>query len=660
MRFLFLFIFLFTPYIYASSQNENPDWWDSLEDWNGEEEAREDLLEDIIIDFDYLTLPPVNLQNISKKELEQFPFLSDDQIEAILYYIYKYAPLSELSELKNIPELDRQTLSRLLPFVYLENKQEEAEKIDFQRLLKYGKQEFILRNSYTLQKKEGYRNTSSEHSYLGEPYYLSFRYHYEYKDRIRLGIVGEKDAGEVFLSPKTKGFDHYSFSLKIENIIGLNKLYIGDYKLYFGEGLALNNNFGLGKIAFSADLNRRTPGIRQHISTNEVDFFRGIAGMTKINSFRFFLFYSLRNLDARSEGNRIYSFKTDGYNRTHNDLLKRNTAQVNLLGGHIDYKTHSLQLGFTAVYYSFGNKFLNPEPTLSNTYHLRAKNHFNTSVDYRYKKDKILLQGEIAIDANAKTATLNHLLWTPSSKIDFFLTFRYYDKAYNALYARSFSEKSKLNNEQGVYTGIKWRPMRRFELFSYLDVFHSPWYIPETETHSSGKDYFIKLSYFPNKHVDMNFRYRFKEKKDKKQSWRYLLNYQYNTSISLQFQAHYNAYQNKQNRNQGWSLVSSLFYNPPSSAFRLDVSMSYFDAPEWATRISIYERNVLHAFSFPTFYGKGLRAYLNLRWNLTPSLSLYAKFSNTCYQDRNKIGTGLNEIQGNNKTDLDFSVRYRF
>ena len=60
---------------------------------------------------------PVNLNVATREQLEQFPFLSDIQIEHLLAYIYIHGQMKTIYELQLVEEMDRQTIQYLLPYV---------------------------------------------------------------------------------------------------------------------------------------------------------------------------------------------------------------------------------------------------------------------------------------------------------------------------------------------------------------------------------------------------------------------------------------------------------------------------------------------------------------------------------------------------------------
>ncbi len=103
-------------------------------------------------------------------------------------------------------------------------------------------------------------------------------------------------------------------------------------------------------------------------------------------------------------------------------------------------------------------------------------------------------------------------------------------------------------------------------------------------------------------------------------------------------------------KSTGWSITQSLSYI--RNKLQLDGSVAYFDSKDWNTRISIYEKNILYAYSFPVYYGQGLKYYTVLKWNILPSFTIYLKLASVHYFDRNVISSGQEEIEGKTKTDL--------
>lgn len=151
------------------------------------------------------------------------------------------------------------------------------------------------------------------------------KYAFTYRDRVQFGLVGEKDPGEPFLRKNyPAGYDHYGFHLIIRELGKLKTLAVGDYRLSFGQGLLLNNDFSLSKSWGTNTVIRRTQEPKRHFSTAESGYFRGAAAVFQMGNVTVTPFYSNKRFDANLSGDgQITSFKTDGYHRTSLEIEKK-------------------------------------------------------------------------------------------------------------------------------------------------------------------------------------------------------------------------------------------------------------------------------------------------------------------------------------------------
>jgi len=90
------------------------------------------------------------------------------------------------------------------------------------------------------------------------------------------------------------------------------------------------------------------------------------------------------------------------------------------------------------------------------------------------------------------------------------------------------------------------------------------------------------------------------------------------------------------------------------------VRYSLFDSEDYESRMYIYEKDVLHSFYMPSFYGQGLRYYLVVRQDITPSITVWMRLSQTKYFDRETISSGLETIESDTKTTISFQIRFSF
>ena len=111
-------------------------------------------------------------------------------------------------------------------------------------------------------------------------------------------------------------------------------------------------------------------------------------------------------------------------------------------------------------------------------------------------------------------------------------------------------------------------------------------------------------------------------------------------------------------RHHGYMLNQVAAYR--RNSLKISGSLGYFNTDSYDARLYVYEHNPLYNFSFPSFYGEGLRLTLMVQGKVGNQLTLTAKTGLTRYFDRSTIGSGLQEVSHSTTTDLDLQVRWQF
>ena len=657
-------------------------WMEYVEEMASEIED-EAYITSIYADLSYLVEHPFEINSVTEEQLKRLPFLSDLQIQKLLEYRIKYGKMVTLYELKYIDSFDMETISLLLPFVYIGEIVVDKYPITVKNLFKYGSNTLQIRYDQCFQQKKGYSSYPDSileyypnRKYLGEPFYHSVRYTYELDDRIFGSFVAEKDAGEPFWNKHHKGYDYYAVNIFLKNINKwLKSLTIGDYKVSFGQGLVISHDFSSGRSALITQIEKRNNGFRRHFSTNENDFLRGIATTLHWRNIDFNLFYSYRKLDAHVDSNLIRSFKTDGLHRLVRDREKLRTVSMQTYGGNIRYASPNFCLGMTSIFYSFGNHLVEPDLQPYNTYYFQGSQNWNIGMDYLLKNRWIKFYGETALSKNKAISTLNALQLTPVSYFSLLLLYRYYDKKYQAFFGNAFSQSSTVQNEQGLYIALQWTPFPYWKCAAYVDFFRFPWLKYQVNAPSMGKEYMFQLDYTPNQSFSTYIRYKYRQKEKNQfeeentdvaiipyinQQLRLQTTYALSGFVSLRTSADIVFYKEENKQSKGWMIAQNMSWKPFKIPIQMDLYLAGFHTSDYQTRLYSYEKNLLYAFNMPSFYGKGIRSALTFQWNILKQLTFSAKLGCTYYLDRNIIGTDLEEIEGSIKTDLYSSLRWKF
>lgn len=68
---------------------------------------------------------------------------------------------------------------------------------------------------------------------------------------------------------------------------------------------------------------------------------------------------------------------------------------------------------------------------------------------------------------------------------------------------------------------------------------------------------------------------------------------------------------------------------------------------------------MLYLYNIPSFYNRGIRYYFLVKYKLTKRAELWLKYAQTKYANQEKIGSGLEEINGDVKTNLNAQLRIK-
>lgn len=611
---------------------------------------------------------PLNLNATTKEQLEQFPFLSDKQIENILAYLYVNGPMLTTGELNLVKEMDWKTIHYLLPFVCVKTNSENLSPLRWNDVLKYGRHEILTRLDIPFYTRKGYRK-----AYTGPPLYHSLYYSFHYKDKVYAGLSGEKDAGEPFAGLyNKKGYDSYSFYFFMRDIGKIKRLAAGNYRLGFGQGLVVNSSFWNSKSALSAAFDFRNSGVSKQTSVDEYNFFRGIAGTVALRKNLYVsLFASYRPMDGVIEKGNITSIYTTGLHRTFKEEAKRNCFSTYLAGSNITYRRNFFQVGLTTLYYGFSKDY-RPELKGYSKYGLQGNKFYNIGIDYKLLRHKWNLQGEVA-KGKKGYACLNKFTCELGSKELLHLVHRFYTVDYWALYARSFSEGGRVQNENGWYLGVQSIRIPRCTLYASADFFSFPWKKYRISRPSTGMEGQIKIDYLVRKDFVLHLDYFFKQKDRDitgtkgNETNRTLLHrlrgrgdYQVGRYCTLRSSASLTNFQIENHSvSSGFHISQKMSCQLSRLPLSLTLQAAYFHTGDYDSRVYIAEKALYRTFYTPAFQGQGMRWYAHIRYDVGNTLMLAAKIGQTYYFDRSEIGQGNDLIEGNSKMDLQLQLRWK-
>lgn len=666
MKRILTFVFIGWAWQSVIAQRVENSLIENLTEIISENSEEEPDTEELIEIWQFYLDNPIDINSDCTDNLRQLRFLSEFQIESIEKFKSENGAVLSIYELLSVDGFSRELLENLQAFLIF------GKGSEISGSHRRARSELFLRSQRIAEKAKGYKNGGS---YLGQPekYYLRYK---RTSDRLNFGITAEKDPGEVFFrSPNKGGFDYYSVFANFDVNKGKHRIYAGDFIARAGQGLVIWQGFASGKSAEVSQIYRSNQGIRSYSSADENRFLRGLAGEIKFRDASIFVFHSRKKIDANLEeldGKTVFtSFQTSGFHRTAAEIADKNSVTEDISGLLFAFQKKNISVGLTAVH-TFFDKPKMLEGKAYQLYLFEGDKSTNTGFNYKWSAKKIFLFGETAYSINGGLANLHGVMLKPADRLELSMLYRNFGKKYNCLYGQAFSESSAINDEQGFYIGAKLFPVAKITISAYHDFFRYQWLKYQTVSPSLGSETLIHVNYFPIPSMKISFRYFMEQKEGRiknnqlfysathsSQKGRLNLEIEINEQWSIRSRAEYSVYSDSEKK-QGLLLLQDLKYKSGVLPFSFQMRFAWFDTESYNCRLYAYENDLLYNFSIPALSGKGVRSYFNAKYSLSSSVDFWIKLARTQYFNQNSIGTGLEEIIGDQKTELKFQMRYRF
>ena len=563
---------------------------DVLEDiYNQLSEDDEILQEDVQEQLMNIAANPINLNNTNADELAELMFLSDEQIDAILMYQYEHG-FKDIYELQLIYCLKDYEIRNLLPFVEVKGDKLEAKGKDiyFREVFHYAKHEMTLRVDA--------RNIED---FEGDPMYGKLRYRFNYRNRVQAGVTAMMAASDGRLAMGDRW--DYGGYIQLKDIGPMKTIVAGNYQASFGYGLVVGSPFKRGKSTYIQSTATTDEGLKKYSSVGDsYNYFHGVGATARVSSWAdVSAFYSLRK------------GKEEAWNHV---------VGVNATG-----RWNRLKVGITAVETIEATSSQFRERSQA-SYSLEVKRRDVggvMGVNARWNMGKVDFFGEVATSHENKwgVGVITGVRYIPISDVNLLAIYRYYSPEFDNVYANSLCSWSRMKDEHGGYLGVEYNRLKNWQLSAFGDVW------------KTGFETMAQADFIPQKDYRMHTRFRVKRKDEKDTySLRWNMVYEFG-QWKMKTQADGNMVQAKGAWTYGWSVLQDVEYRFSEVPIVLQFRAQAFDAREWNNRIYIYENDVLYAYAIPFVYGLGGRFWLNARYKINDTFSVYLRVSETIYQN---------------------------
>jgi hypothetical protein len=421
------------------------------------------------------------------------------------------------------------------------------------------------------------------------------------------------------------------------------------------------------------NIKRQGAVLKPYTSAGEYNFHRGVAIGIQYKKWQSSFFVSSRKWDAAlQEGEYVSSVQLSGYHRTATELSNKNRVKAFIAGVNLQRRYTRGHIGFNAVHYSFTIPF-RPSNEPYDLYAIDGKDWYNASIDYSYTWSNCHYYGEIATDKNFNTAMLQGLLISADPRLDVSMVYRRISPAYQAIAGNAFTESTQPSNENGLYAGISFRPVHGLRIDAYADFFQFPWLRYRVDAPSSGSDCLLQITWTPGKQAEVYTRIRIESKalnqpagdfvmpvveQAVRKNWRSQVSYQVNREWSLQNRVELLWYATDYvpTRKTGFLCFQDIQYTPAAKPWKLAMRLQYFEAGDYDTRLYAFENSVMHSFSMPAFFNKGIRFNFLLQHKTKIqkmlSCTLGLQLAQSIYAQGTTVGSGQDQLPGSRKTEL--------
>lgn len=645
------------------------------DDENGED------LQTLMEEMEWLHEQLIDINRATFDELVRVPGLTNRLVHNIIRYRDENGHFHSVDEMLHVPGIGPVTLENVRPYLTTGNDHTSTGRRFLQPdfWTSNGRMESYSRFRQVLQEQEGYQRPDSLGGYVGSPFQLYQRIRYRSR-HLSFNTTLNKSPGEPYKPPLDFAFT--SWHMAVSEVGKLESLVAGDFSVSFGQGLLLWTGGSFGKNSdVIRGVSKNERGILPSSSAQPATGFRGMGvHLNLTDRLSLMGFYSnKKRTSTMADDDKVNFPSSTGRYRTLNELNRKNNLNQETIGGRLMLNGSIGTIGLSA----YQNRFNKPIAAGNSPYQLynfSGQKLTAGSADIRlYFGNQIYLFSEIAKSDNHGMAFLSGAEYQLSESTTFVTAYRNYGKRYQSIYGSGFGEQSGApRNEQGIYLGIRNQLTSRFQINLYMDQFQIPTARFLTRQPSSGYDWLIQVEYSHSRELQLYLLTRFKKRETEAQSLdpygreirlmdshnRFLsrlhAEYRVHPKIRLRIRADFVVVKPPLTNGTLGTLIYTDLRVHPHPRVRLDLRFTMFDTDDFESRVFQFENDLLYVMTNTMLFDRGQRAYLLLYTQITDRIDFWLKISSTVYENRDIIGSGPDQIEGNRKSDIGFQTRIRF
>ncbi len=571
---------------------------------------------------------PVNLNSATEDEISRLFFLSDFQVKALVDYSHASGRIISVYEIINIPGFDKETAEMMIPFITL----------DYE--LKERKQPGKWNN--TSLTNVSFKPGSTDTSDLGSPVRILSKYKFS-SGGFSGGITFEKDPGEKFFSGNPPRPDFISSCLSYNNNTGIiRKIIIGDFSARFGQGTNVNTGIRTGISLTAPGYMPARNEIRQYTSSDENNFFRGMAAELSLKSLSLSLFYSVNHLDAvqTSGDDHIENLYLSGLHNTSSLLLRKDVVTDYASGINLSYNFKNARAGLAWTEDRLSLPLIKDETGVEDLFDFSGDRNSAYSFYYNCLVRKILLFGEVSLNESLSHAIVQGLTIRMSDRLAVNWLFRNYEPGYFSLHGKGPGGSSGNSNEMSILGNFTFEAAKHLFISGGCDIRHFPWlkYRSSAPSNSVRQEARIKFLPSDNLSVEVLYNYRLSMNDNAEDtgipsqnelSTNYIrcsARYSPSERLILGTRMDYKA---ADPSGKGMLLLQDAVFTFRKIPLTCWFRYCLFNTGSWDSRLYTYENDLLYSFSIPALSGEGSRSYFMIKYEIGDVAEIRFKYGIT-------------------------------
>jgi len=384
--------------------------------------------------------------------------------------------------------------------------------------------------------------------------------------------------------------------------------------------------------------------IRPYTSTDENNFFRGIAAEFSIRNLGFSLFYSNNDVDANlvpsadSTEKYVVNFYRTGLHNSSLLMSKKDALNEIFYGINVNYNISSVRFGLTWTENSYSLPLNLKSNDPEDLYGFEGMRNNVYSVYYNSVINRILLFGEVSADKSWNFAFVQGFTVRPADRLSINILYRNYSPGFISLHACGPGNSSSTGNEHGLLGNFSFEAAKYLFINAGFDITSFPWLKYRCSYPSIAKKKEIRVKYLPSDKFSFemlyNYRFSMTDMKDDTgipgmaeltaRTFKVKVKYFPLENLNLTTRIDYKIL--KETGSKGMLMLQDINYRFRQIPVTLWFRHCIFSTDDWNSRLFTWENDLLYSFSIPALSGKGSRNYLMIKWEIADMAELRIKY----------------------------------